>query len=81
MNTSMSAEELRQRLERAEWFINSQGYRRCDIAACNCPYWHGGNASERLREIADALREAGCRWEGTILKTLQATLAGMESGR
>jgi len=32
-------------------FIHSRGYRRCDIAACNCGSWHGGHAEDRLSEI------------------------------
>jgi hypothetical protein len=40
-------------------FLERQGYRRCDIAACNCGKWHGGYANERLREISDTLAEAG----------------------
>ena len=42
----------------AERALTRGGYRKtCDIAACNCgSQWeHGGHASERLREIADAL--------------------------
>ena len=51
-------------------FIAMQGYRRCDIPACNCPYWHGGNASERLHEIGE---ELGDETQGkTILKAVEA---------
>jgi len=56
--------DLKQRVdegERALKFLEMQGYRRCDIEACNCPYWHGGNASTRLMEIHDLLSEADCR--------------------
>ena len=44
--------------DRAEGALIRAGFRKdCDIAACNCgPQWgHGGHASQRLREIADAL--------------------------
>ena len=61
---------------RASWFLDSQGYRRCDIAACNCPYWHGGHAGERLREAHDLLAEAGLRpHERTLLKALALLIA------
>lgn len=36
-------------------FMDRRGYRRCDIPACNCGSWHGGNAEDRLREICDEL--------------------------
>jgi hypothetical protein len=67
--------ELERRLQRAEWFIAKEGYRKCDIDACNCPYWHGGSAGERLKEIDETLREAGIGWQGTILETLKAALS------
>jgi len=41
---------------RAEDFIRSRGYRRCNIAACNCGSWHGGHAENRLHDICDAVR-------------------------
>lgn len=45
------------------------GYRRCDIAACNCNGWHGGHSAQRLSEIRDALDEAGIDMNGkTILQ-------------
>lgn len=40
-------ERLRERVEKAEDFIRSRGYLRCDMAACNCGFWHGGHASRR----------------------------------
>lgn len=55
--------ELRQRLEREQEqgdavdFLRREGYRRCDIPACNCPFWHGGNAARRLEEIYAELGE------------------------
>jgi hypothetical protein len=39
------------RAEKAEWFINAEGYRRCDVPACNCPYWHGGHWQARYDEL------------------------------
>lgn len=59
---------LQEKLRRAEWFIDKEGYRRCDIAACNCPYWHGGNWQERFREISDIVQEAGISTNGILLK-------------
>jgi hypothetical protein len=71
-------DELRAENERALRFISMEGYRRCDIPACNCPYWHGGNASQRLRELDDALPyENG----STILKRTQKLVAENESLR
>jgi hypothetical protein len=43
--------------ERMSWWIDSRGYRRCDIPACNCPYWHGGNVEARLDEFKTELSE------------------------
>lgn len=66
------------RAERAERFISDEGYRRCDIPACNCPYWHGGNASNRLREISEVL---GDRTQGvTILNAVRALVEACEGG-
>lgn len=57
-------------------FIESEGHRRCDIPACNCGSWHGGNASRRLRELSDVL---GGRTQGTtILGAVEALLAARE---
>lgn len=43
------------RLNDALRFIERRGYWRCDIPACNCNSWHGGNAELRLDEIAEEL--------------------------
>lgn len=60
--------ELRQRLEKAEWVLQSSGFRRCDIAACNCGSWHQvGGYAERFREIKEAVEEAGYSTNGKIL--------------
>jgi hypothetical protein len=57
-------------------FIEREGYRRCDIPACNCESFHGGHAMARLTEIADALDEAGIDRNGrTILSAVQALVA------
>lgn len=63
-------------------FLEMQGYRRCDIAACNCPYWHGGNASKRLTEIHELLSNAGCKpYEKTAYKAIEALIAERDSLR
>ncbi len=35
--------------------LHFKGYRPCDIPACNCPHWHGGQANQRLDEIFEAV--------------------------
>ena len=59
-------EALAARLAEVEKFLERQGYRRCDIPACNCPFWHGGHANERLREVSDLLADAGVRGGTTV---------------
>lgn len=55
-------DKQRARADKAEGFISSMGYRRCDIPACNCGQWHGSKGSggwvraERLKEIADLIQ-------------------------
>ena len=67
--------DWRIRAETAEDFIRRQGYKRCDIAACNCGSWHGGRSFERLGEIRDALEEAGVSVNGrTILDAVKSLL-------
>lgn len=67
--------ELRAVLERL-------GYRRCDIAACNCGGWHGGHSAQRLTEIGDALVDAGVDLNGkTILDGVKEIIvANAEQG-
>jgi hypothetical protein len=56
-------------------FLSMEGYRRCDIPACNCGLYHGGNAMRRLTEVREALHEAGLSTNGkTILSTLREHL-------
>ena len=45
-------------IERLSRFIAGEGFRRCDIPACNCNSFHGGLAHKRLSEIYEAL--GGC---------------------
>lgn len=56
-------------------FIESRGYRRCDIPACNCGSWHGGHAQQRLQEINDALGNPN---GVTTLKAVQQLVARNE---
>jgi streptomycin 6-kinase len=49
------AAEARAEEREAVAFLERRGYRRCDIAACNCGAWHGGDAEQRLAEIREAL--------------------------
>ncbi len=49
-----------ERAEKAETYLQSRGYVRCDIPACNCSSWHPRyGLYERMREIEAALDEAG----------------------
>lgn len=57
---------LRKERDEAHEFLERHGYRRCDIPACNCPFWHGGHAADRLREISDTLADAGIPGGTTI---------------
>jgi hypothetical protein len=49
------AEAAERELSRQLGWIASEGYVRCDIPACNCPWWHRGHAHERLRELGEVL--------------------------
>lgn len=60
--------ELEQRLEKAEWVLNNAGFRRCDIAACNCGSWHQvGGFKARFDEIKEAVEDADYSTNGKIL--------------
>jgi hypothetical protein len=57
-------------------FIHREGYRRCDVAACNCGSFHGGHSMARLTEIEAALTEADIDGNGrTILSQVRALAA------
>lgn len=61
---------------RALDFIERRGYRRCDIPACNCGSWHGGNAEERLREFHEELVNADVETNGkTLIGALREVLS------
>jgi hypothetical protein len=54
----LTIERLREERDERDDFILREGYRRCDISACNCGSWHGGTWQRRLYEIRDALNDA-----------------------
>jgi len=63
---------LKEERDVAEDALRHHGYRKsCDIPACNCgdQWYHGGHASERLRELSEIIRENG--------KTLKQAAEGM----
>ena len=66
--------EYKERAENAESFIGHRGYRRCDIPACNCGSWHGGDMEQRFDELHDAIGENG----KTLLKAAQDLKASEE---
>lgn len=67
---------------RALRFLERRGYRRCDIPACNCGSWHGGQAEDRLSEIREALDEAGAPSEGGLfVKRIEALAAERDAAR
>lgn len=67
-------EKLADEVERRADFMARQGYRPCDIPACNCKSWHGGHAYARLGEIRDELETNGT----TILGAVQKLKAEVE---
>jgi hypothetical protein len=79
---SAQVRELREERDRAEDALRHHGYRKtCDIPACNCgdQWFHGGNASMRLMEIADELGE---RTQGkTILQALKELEQSLATAR
>ena len=38
-------------IKRRDEFLERRGYRRCDIAACNCESWHGGHEQQRADRL------------------------------
>jgi hypothetical protein len=59
---------MKERALEAEHVLQSSGFRRCDIPACNCGSWHQvGGFAERFREIREAVEEAGYSTNGKIL--------------
>jgi hypothetical protein len=47
----------RHKIRRFEWWLNANGYRGCDVPACNCGSWHGGHSERRVGELREALKE------------------------
>ena len=67
--------QLEGELTKAESALLRAGFKKsCDIAACNCgdQWGHGGHASQRLREIADALPYQN---GGTLLGRVESLVA------
>jgi hypothetical protein len=80
VQAAWSAWQARERVEPSEAaaidFLERNGFRRCDISACNCGSWHGGHASRRLDEIKEALTDADVDLNGkTILAGVQVLAA------
>ncbi len=48
-------------------FMRREGYRPCDVPACNCNSWHGGHAAERLRDLRDLLDGEGWSKNGSTI--------------
>jgi hypothetical protein len=64
----MMTDDLQQRLDKAEWVLKISGFRRCDIAACNCNSWHQvGGFRARFDEIQEVVQEAGYSTNGRTL--------------
>ena len=77
VTAAMKAVSTIDELERRRWFMDSRGYRPCNIPACNCPYWHGGHAERRLEEIDDLLRYSDKRTNGvTLIDDIRSLLPG-----
>lgn len=57
----------RDELEARRDFMRRNGYRFCDIAACNCNSWHRGHAEDRLSEIDFMLADYGVDRNGVTL--------------
>lgn len=55
--------------DRALFFLERCGYRRCDNPVCNCDSWHGGHYQDRFREIEEAIEEGGTDTNGKTLLT------------
>ena len=61
-------EDRQRRLDEAEWVLQNAGFRRCDIAACNCGSWHQvGGFKARFDEIKEAVEDAGYSTNGKLL--------------
>lgn len=54
--------------------LERNGFRRCDIAACNCGSWHHvGGFKARFDEIKEVVEEAGYSTNGrTLLNAVKA---------
>ena len=76
MTTTDKVAALRDALERAESFIAREGYRRCDVPACNCGSWHPSEGwYARFREIDEAVGDHSGRTLLAEVKRLAALAA------
>jgi len=56
------------RLKEAKRVLEHNGFRRCDIAACNCNSWHFvGGFKARFDEIKQVVEDAGYSTNGRTL--------------
>ena len=61
-----------------ESFIRKEGYRRCDIPACNCNSWHPhGGWYARFREIEEVVEP---RNGETLLQAVKRAVLGARAG-
>lgn len=60
--------EVARQLGQAEYVLQSAGFRRCDIPACNCGSWHQvGGYKARFDEIKEVVEYAGYSTNGRTL--------------
>lgn len=73
--------DLQRENERLLTFIQSRGYVRCDIPACNCNSFHGGGAMARLNEIYEALGDPNGVTALQTIAALQERVTALQSER
>jgi hypothetical protein len=72
---------LRAEHERLENVLLSRGFRRCDIAACNCGSWHQfGGFALRFREINEATNDEWRNGE-TLLARIERIMRDLQALR
>lgn len=67
-------QEFRARAQKADGFLEREGYRRCDIPACNCGSWHLQNGRESVR--ADDVWQSHLDQEVAVLRDIAERLSG-----
>jgi len=74
-------EDLKARLQNAEWVLTNSGFVRCDIPACNCDSWHQvGGFRARFDEIKEVVEEAGYSTNGRTLLDAVKSLVAAKTG-